>query len=88
MDDAAPHAEAADPLGRAMAHVEAHAFEPLALADLAAAAGLSPYHFGRQFAARDGLAPMAFVRARGLGPNPDFSRGSRLYGLGPEACGL
>ncbi|HEY1426632.1 MAG TPA: helix-turn-helix domain-containing protein [Caulobacteraceae bacterium] len=69
MDDAAPlgPARTADPLERAMAHVEDHAFEPLALADLAAVAGLSPYHFARQFSARYGLTPMAFVRARRLG---------------------
>ena len=61
-----------------MAYVETHAFEPLALADLAAVACLSPYHFARQFSARYGLTPMAFVRARRLGlaakalasPNP------------------
>ena len=47
-----------------MAHVAAHAFEPLSLSSLAAVAGLSPYHFARQFSARFGLAPMAFVRAR------------------------
>jgi AraC family transcriptional regulator len=79
MDDAAPlRTHAADPLERAMAHVEAHAFEPLTLADLASVAGFSPYHFARQFTARYGLTPMAFVRARRLGlaarllasPNP------------------
>ncbi len=79
MDDAAPfRARAADPLERAMAHVEAYAFEPLTLADLASVAGFSPYHFARQFTARYGLTPMAFVRARRLGlaarllagPNP------------------
>lgn len=61
-----------------MAFVEAHAFEPLSLADLAAVASLSPYHFARAFSARYGLTPMAFVRARRLGlaakalsgPNP------------------
>jgi len=57
----------ADPLERAMAHVEAHAFEPLSLDALADVAGLSPYHFARQFNARYGLTPMAFVRARRLG---------------------
>lgn len=50
-----------------MAHVEANVFEPLTLAGLAAVAGLSPYHFARQFNARFRLAPMAFVRARRLG---------------------
>ena len=69
MDDAgAPLPDAmTDPLERAMAHVEANSFEPLTLAALAAVAGLSPYHFARQFNARFGLAPMAFVRARRLG---------------------
>ena len=66
MDDAAP-LRTADPLGRAMAHVEDHAFETLSLADIACVAGLSPYHFARQFNARYGLSPMAFVRARRLG---------------------
>ena len=78
MDDAAPIRTTADPLKRAMAWVEAHAFEPLTLDDLASVAGLSPYHFARQFNARYGLTPMAFVRARRLGlaakllagPNP------------------
>jgi AraC family transcriptional regulator len=70
MDDAPLYRNAqtaADPLERVIAYVEAHAFQPLALADLAAAAQLSPYHFARQFNARYGLAPMAFVRARRLG---------------------
>src|SRR5215469_14101935 len=69
MDDApCPAAlSVADPLERAMAHVEAHAFEPLSLDALADVAGLSPYHFARQFNARYGLTPMAFVRARRLG---------------------
>lgn len=78
MDDAAPLRTIADPLERAMGFVEAHAFEPMALAELAAVAGFSPYHFARQFNARYGLSPMAFVRARRLGlaakllasPNP------------------
>jgi len=69
MDDApSPSAlVAADPLERAMAYVEAHAFDPLSLEALADVAGLSPYHFARQFHARFGLTPMAFVRARRLG---------------------
>ena len=69
MDDAPCPAAlvVADPLERAMAHVEAHAFEPLSLEALADVAGLSPYHFARQFDARYGLTPMAFVRARRLG---------------------
>src|SRR5579863_6725323 len=69
MDDGAPQRANlfADPLERAMDHVEAHAFDPLTLVGLARVAGLSPYHFARQFNARFGLTPMAFVRARRLG---------------------
>ena len=68
MDDAPLQTQAiADPLERAMAYVEDHAFEPLTLADLAAIAALSTYHFARQFSYRYGLTPMAFVRARRLG---------------------
>jgi AraC family transcriptional regulator len=56
--------EAADPLERAMAYLEANAAEPLSLEGLAAIAGLSAYHFSRQFTARFGVSPMAHVRAR------------------------
>lgn len=56
----------ADPLERARRHVEANLFEPLTLTGLAAVAGLSAYHFSRQFTARFGVSPMAYVRARRL----------------------
>jgi AraC family transcriptional regulator len=62
MDDASPHRNAQDSLERARAFVEANAFGPLSLDSLAAVAGLSSYHFVRQFAARFGTTPMAFVR--------------------------
>jgi len=77
MDDAALRATyGRDPLERAIAHVEAHAFEPISLASLAGVAGLSPYHFARAFAARFGLTPMAFVRARRLGLAAKALRGA------------
>ena len=44
--------------------VEARLGDPLDLADLAAAARRSPYHFHRCFRATTGLAPHAFVTAR------------------------
>src|SRR5580704_8579999 len=56
-----------DPLERAMSHLEAHAAEALSVDELADVAGLSAYHFVRQFSARFGQSPMAFVRARRLG---------------------
>jgi AraC family transcriptional regulator len=64
MDDApCPRSLVAlDPLERAMAYVELHAFETLSLDDISQVAQLSPYHFVRQFSARYGLSPMAFVR--------------------------
>jgi len=55
-----------DPLDRARRHVEQRLDGELSLNELADAAGLSPYHFSRQFTARFGFAPMAYVRARRL----------------------
>jgi AraC family transcriptional regulator len=56
-----------DRLERAMSHLEAHAAETLSVDELADVAGLSAYHFVRQFSARFGQSPMAFARARRLG---------------------
>ena len=55
-----------DPLERARRLVDDRLFEPLTLTGLADAAGLSAYHFTRQFGARFGASPMAYVRARRL----------------------
>lgn len=49
-------------LDRAMDYIRSHALEPLTLETLARIAGLSLYHFTRQFSARYGLTPMAQVR--------------------------
>ena len=52
----APH------LGRRIAdHVEAHLHETIRLADLAAVAGLSPFHFQRSFRASRGVSPQVFI---------------------------
>lgn len=53
-----------DPLERARRAIEADPSEAVTLEDLAAIAGLSAYHFTRQFAARFGVPPMTFVRSR------------------------
>jgi len=66
MTEASIIAPAADPLERARRHIEAELFGPLTLGQLAEAAGLSAYHFTRQFGARFGSSPMAYVRARRL----------------------
>ena len=63
MDDAARREpNIADPLERVRAFVEASDLETLGLATLASVAGLSTYHFARQFTARFGTSPMAYVR--------------------------
>ena len=64
MDDAAHRPTDADPLERARAFVAANGAEPLSLEALASVAGLSTYHFARQFTARFGVSPMAYVRER------------------------
>ncbi len=42
-------------------YIRSHRDEPLRLADLAAAAGVSPFHFQRTFKAVVGLTPRQFV---------------------------
>jgi AraC family transcriptional regulator len=55
-----------DFLADVLAYIETHLFEPMTLADLAAIAELSPYHFCRLFTARLGNSVMDHVRARRL----------------------
>jgi AraC family transcriptional regulator len=51
-------------LGRVAEAVEARLSEPLTLGEMAAVAGLSPFHFARSFKAATGLAPHQYVLAR------------------------
>ena len=55
-----------DPFGALTAWIEQHLDEPLTLEQVAARAGLSPYHFSRLFTARMGRSVMAHVRGRRL----------------------
>lgn len=55
---------AADRLRRVQDYVEAHLDGDIALADLAAAACLSPYHFARAFKAATGKTALAYVMER------------------------
>ena len=55
-----------DPFAALVAWIEQHLDEPLALEQVAARAGLSPYHFSRLFTARMGRSVMAHVRGRRL----------------------
>jgi AraC family transcriptional regulator len=54
----------ADSLRRATEYVEAHLADHLGLAELAAAAGFSPYHFARLFKAALGVSPHQYVIGR------------------------
>ena len=56
----------ADPLARALAHVDANLFAALPLAEIADAAGLSPFHFSRLFTAAMGESVIGYVRRRRL----------------------
>ncbi|HEY8550394.1 MAG TPA: AraC family transcriptional regulator, partial [Vicinamibacterales bacterium] len=51
-------------LRRVQLFVEANLGRPIRLADLAARAGLSPYHFARAFRTSTGTTPRAYVEAR------------------------
>lgn len=52
-----------DFLADVLAYIDRHMFEPVNLADLAEAAGYSPYHFTRLFTAHFGETPMDYLRA-------------------------
>lgn len=64
MDTASP--PQTDRMAAAADWIEAHLDAPLTLGEIAAQAGLSPYHFSRVFSARMGRSVMAHVRARRL----------------------
>lgn len=65
-------------LGRVADVVEARLGDPLAVADLAAAATLSPFHFARAFKASTGLAPHEYVTSRRMERARTLLLGSRL----------
>ena len=79
----APH------LGRRIAeHVEAHLHETIRLADLAAVAGLSPYHLQRAFRASRGVSPQAFVAQRRVARAKALLRGRDPLAAIAFACGF
>ena len=53
-----------DRLDLATRHIEENLLADLSVAELADVAGLSEFHFSRQFSARFGQSAIAFVRAR------------------------
>ena len=65
-------------LRRARDHADRHYSEPLDLAELAAVAGMSKYHFQRLFAATYGLSPAAHVSQRRVERAQDLLRATNL----------
>ena len=61
-----PHVMAPWRLKRALAFIEAVLHEPITLADIAGAAGLSVFHFARCFKRETGLSPYRYLIARRL----------------------
>ncbi|MFG1789974.1 helix-turn-helix domain-containing protein [Nocardia altamirensis] len=65
-------------LRRAKDHADRHYAEPLRLDELAAAAGVSKYHFLRAFAAVYGLTPVAYLTERRIERAQDLLRSSNV----------
>ena len=62
----------------ALAHADAHLAQPLAVAELAAVAGLSRHHFSRVFKAATGSAPHAYLVKRRVLRARELIEGSNL----------
>jgi AraC family transcriptional regulator len=58
--------EAANPVGKALWHMESHFGQEITLDDVARAAGVSRYHLSRAFGLATGCSIMQYVRARRL----------------------
>jgi AraC family transcriptional regulator len=56
------HLPADSPIGPALRYIDQHLDEPVSLAVLAEACGLSPFHFARLFTALIGSSPVAYAR--------------------------
>jgi AraC family transcriptional regulator len=65
-------------LERTMAYIDAALARPIQLADLAAVAHLSPFHFCRMFQRSTGLTPRAFVTRRRMEKSAELVAGSAL----------
>lgn len=67
-----------DAIRAALAHIDAHLAQPLTVAELAAAAGLSRHHFSRVFKAVTGSAPHAYLVQRRVQRARELIEGSDL----------
>ncbi len=62
--------------GKAVWYIETHAEQPLALADIATAVGLSPFHLSRLFQARTGTSVVRYLRGRRLTTRAQLANGA------------
>ncbi len=60
--DGRPRVQPTAPIARSVRLVEAQFNRQITLEDMAAAAGISKFHFAREFKARTGISPVAFLR--------------------------
>lgn len=72
------HDDVLDHLRRAKDHADRHFSAPLDLAQLAAVAGVSKYHFQRLFTATYGLSPAEYLSRRRIERAQDLLRATNL----------
>ena len=73
---------------RLVEHVDAHLHETIRLADLAAVAGLSPFHLQRSFRASRGVSPQTFIAHRRIDRAKALLRGRDPIAAIAFACGF
>ena len=65
-------------LRRALEFIEANLNQPVGVADIAAASGISPYHFSRAFRHATGLPPYAYLLERRVAHSKNLLRDGNL----------
>ena len=64
LDERASAPDGSDRIAQAIRHMHRHLYEPLTVQDVAAAVGLSPSHFSREFKTRTGYSPYEYIILR------------------------
>lgn len=76
------------PVRRAVDYIETHLHEPVNVAELAAAACMSRFHFARTFRASTGCSPMEYLRLRRIAIAQQMLRDGRhkVCQIASELC--
>lgn len=64
LDERAASPDGSDRIAQSIRYMHRHLYEPLTVQDVAAAVGLSPSHFSREFKARTGYSPYEYIILR------------------------